>query len=64
MSLQTRLAELIAAIGADIKVLTDNKADSAHVHAIAGVTGLQSELDDINSQLGDIASALDAINGV
>lgn len=40
-----------------------NRANHTGTQAIATVTGLQGELDAIDDLIGDISSALDAING-
>lgn len=40
MSLQTRLAALISAIGADIKALSSGKAPASHTHTAGQVSGL------------------------
>ena len=37
--------------------------DDAGVQLISSISGLQGELDSINTLIGDVASALDAING-
>ena len=47
---------------ADVSIVTII-VDNSHNHTIANVTGLQTELDSINTSLGDINSALDTING-
>lgn len=40
-----------------------NRANHTGTQAISTVTGLQNELDGINAAMGDVAAALDAING-
>lgn len=59
----SKTAALSANQGRALKALVDGKANSTHTHSMSEVSGLAAKLNQIDTTIGDINTALETIIG-